>query len=171
MSILKWGKKREAVRKAEGFLTECCQTLGLGEKILTKSGQNWVGRRKWGDDPFEIRRLVCYAALTARGNEVGAGHFPPRLEKDHEAYSNTHFDDLSLEDVTRQKLAHFFVKLRDVEARGVHRMVIEQVERALIGECLKWAGGNQIKASRVLGINRNTLRKKMRKLGRTIRGT
>jgi DNA-binding protein Fis len=44
-------------------------------------------------------------------------------------------------------------------------MVIPEVERALILMVMKETQGNQIKTAKLLGINRNTLRSKIRKLG------
>jgi two-component system nitrogen regulation response regulator GlnG len=54
---------------------------------------------------------------------------------------------------------------RDRCPRGLYRHVIERVERPLLRHALEVAGGNQIKAARLLGINRNTLRKRLRALG------
>jgi Fis family transcriptional regulator len=48
---------------------------------------------------------------------------------------------------------------------GVYNAVIEEVERPLLKTVLARVNGNQTHAARVLGINRNTLRKKMRALG------
>jgi len=44
----------------------------------------------------------------------------------------------------------------------IHESVIGKVERALIGMVLEEERGNQVRAARRLGINRNTLRKKMK---------
>ena len=46
----------------------------------------------------------------------------------------------------------------------IHESVIGKVERALIGIVLEEENGNQVRASKKLGINRNTLRKKMKEL-------
>ena len=46
----------------------------------------------------------------------------------------------------------------------IHESVIGRVERALIGMLLEEERGNQVRAARRLGINRNTLRKKMKDL-------
>jgi DNA-binding protein Fis len=46
----------------------------------------------------------------------------------------------------------------------IHESVIGKVERALIGIVLEEERGNQVRASKKLGINRNTLRKKMKEL-------
>lgn len=73
--------------------------------------------------------------------------------------------NLSLEEVVSHKLEQFFAKLGDVEVSELHRMVIRQVERPLCLLALAAAKGNQLKAARLLGLHRNTLRKKIRELG------
>jgi len=50
-------------------------------------------------------------------------------------------------------------------ASGLHDRVLREVERPLITLSLLETKGNQIKAAEMLGINRNTLRKKIRELG------
>jgi two-component system nitrogen regulation response regulator GlnG len=56
--------------------------------------------------------------------------------------------------------------LRDTEAEGrLYRAILGRVERPLLRHALEMAGGNQLKAARLLGINRNTLRKRLRLLG------
>ena len=54
-------------------------------------------------------------------------------------------------------------------ADHIHESVIGKVERALIGMVLEEERGNQARAARRLGINRNTLRKKMKDLRITTR--
>lgn len=46
----------------------------------------------------------------------------------------------------------------------VYRSVLNEVERCLIEKALEQAGGNQLIAARILGLNRNTLRSKIKKL-------
>jgi DNA-binding protein Fis len=52
------------------------------------------------------------------------------------------------------------------EKKGVlYKTIIETVERPLIERALERTEGNQLKAARILGINRNTIRARIRKLG------
>jgi two-component system nitrogen regulation response regulator GlnG len=51
------------------------------------------------------------------------------------------------------------------ETGKLYRSVMARVERPLLQEALSLSGGNQLKAARLLGINRNTLRKRLRLLG------
>jgi two-component system nitrogen regulation response regulator GlnG len=49
-------------------------------------------------------------------------------------------------------------------ATGVHRAAMAILERPLLAHMLDLSGGNQLRAARVLGLNRNTLRKRCRAL-------
>jgi two-component system nitrogen regulation response regulator GlnG len=51
------------------------------------------------------------------------------------------------------------------ESGKLYRSVMARIERPLLRQALDLAGGNQLKAARLLGINRNTLRKRLRLLG------
>lgn len=60
---------------------------------------------------------------------------------------------------------YFMAHENALPAPGLYQRLLEQLERPLIDQTLRVTHGNQIKAAEVLGINRNTLRKKMRALG------
>ena len=52
------------------------------------------------------------------------------------------------------------------EKKGVlYKSVLEAIEKPLIEQTLERTEGNQLKAARILGINRNTMRAKIKKLG------
>ena len=48
---------------------------------------------------------------------------------------------------------------------ALHQFILDAVEKPLIEDVLRYTGGNQLKASRILGINRNTIRAKIKKFG------
>lgn len=52
------------------------------------------------------------------------------------------------------------------EKRGlVYKLILEAIEKPIIEKALDFTGGNQLKAAKLLGINRNTIRTKIKKLG------
>ena len=66
--------------------------------------------------------------------------------------------------VERQLKEYFAAHKDGLPSAGLYDRVLHEVERPLITLSLAATGGNQIKAAQVLGLNRNTLRKKIREL-------
>ena len=69
-----------------------------------------------------------------------------------------------ISDCIRKALDRYFKDLDGEKARAVYDMVIRNVERPLLEIVLDQAEGNQTVAATILGINRNTLRKKIQQL-------
>ena len=61
----------------------------------------------------------------------------------------------------RAALETYFRDLDGAAPHGVHQMVLDAVEKPLLAVVLAHAEGNQSKAAEWLGINRNTLRRKL----------
>ena len=71
-----------------------------------------------------------------------------------------------LSDCVERHLASYFKAHEPLlPAGGLYGRILCEVEKPLIECCLRATGGNQIKAAALLGLNRNTLRKKIRELG------
>ncbi len=70
---------------------------------------------------------------------------------------------VSLEKLVKSKLEVLFQQQKEaqVELSGLYNIVLEQVEKPLIELSLKAFNGNQVKTAIMLGINRNTLKKKI----------
>lgn len=66
-----------------------------------------------------------------------------------------------IEDSVRATLEQYFKDLRGADPQGVHQMVMNAVEKPLLEVVMQHANGNQSKAAEWLGINRNTLRRKL----------
>lgn len=66
-----------------------------------------------------------------------------------------------LEDCVRASLETYFRDLDGTEPTGVYGMVMRSTERPLLEVVMAHAGGNQSRAAQWLGLNRNTLRKKL----------
>lgn len=62
----------------------------------------------------------------------------------------------------RQAMQQYFLDLDGETPQPIYEMVLAQVEKPLIEVVLAHAQGNQTRAAELLGLNRNTLRKKMK---------
>ena len=61
----------------------------------------------------------------------------------------------------KKTMEHYFAQLNGHDTTGLHAMVISEVEKPLIEAALEYCGHNQTKASKILGLSRSTLRKKL----------
>ncbi|RMG04651.1 MAG: response regulator [Nitrospirae bacterium] len=73
------------------------------------------------------------------------------------------FYQCNMEDFLRGKLEVYMPQINRIGGIALYDTVISEVERALIKLALETTGGNRLKASALLGINRNTLRAKLNK--------
>jgi Fis family transcriptional regulator, factor for inversion stimulation protein len=66
-----------------------------------------------------------------------------------------------LADCVKKSLDEYFTHLDGQPPHAIYDMVLGSIEKPMLEYILNKVGGNQSKAAEVLGINRNTLRKKM----------
>ena len=66
-----------------------------------------------------------------------------------------------IEDCIRESLEQYFRDLKGAEPDAVHEMIIRAVEKPMLEVVMAHAEGNQCRAADWLGINRNTLRRKL----------
>ena len=70
-----------------------------------------------------------------------------------------------LSEAVKYSVAHYFDQLNGEEVTGIYEMVIKETERPLLEITMEQARGNQTRAAKILGINRNTLKKKLASYG------
>ncbi|HLT25090.1 MAG TPA: helix-turn-helix domain-containing protein [Zeimonas sp.] len=70
-----------------------------------------------------------------------------------------------LDDAVVRSLERYFDDLEGTPPSSIYEMVIQAVERPMLEVVMREAHGNQLRASEMLGINRNTLRKKLQQHG------
>lgn len=87
-------------------------------------------------------------------------HPKPRAAAD---FSGTH--ELPLRSHAERALTDYFSSLNGTRPAHLYDMVIREIEEPLFRTVLDYAHGNQSQAAGILGINRGTLRKKLREFG------
>lgn len=80
--------------------------------------------------------------------------------KEEEYTDNRSFSETIADHLRQYFDAHGY----DLPSTGLYDRIIGEVERCLITETLSAVGGNQLRAAELLGINRNTLRTKIKTL-------
>ena len=81
------------------------------------------------------------------------------VEVDHE---------LHLSQLLEKKFASFVKKIKHSNNTGLYALLISEIEKPIFSLALQETNGNQVKAARLLGVNRNTIRKKMREFKITV---
>jgi Fis family transcriptional regulator len=64
-----------------------------------------------------------------------------------------------------EALQEYFSNLNGHKPSGIYNLVLQEIEIPLLKQILKYTGGNQSRAAILLGINRGTLRKKLKTYG------
>ena len=71
-------------------------------------------------------------------------------------------DDRTLAQCVEAALEKYFIHLEGQDPTGLYQMVLGEMEKPLLETVMRQAGGNQTRAAEILGINRGTLRKKLK---------
>jgi len=71
----------------------------------------------------------------------------------------------TLRDCVESTLSNYFAQLDGAPVTDVYQLVLTEVEAPLLEQVLKYTRNNQTKASELLGLNRGTLRKKLKQYG------
>lgn len=116
--------------------------------------------------------------LQSQNNKQQDEQEPQRFEKEHKdrtvvelaLKSESKFDlhaqqNTSIKEAVSKNLEQYFLDLGDQSPNQLYQLVINEVEPALLKTVLEYTRGNQSKAAQVLGLNRGTLRKKLKQYG------
>ncbi len=158
-------RKADLPALVQHFLAAAAET-GLESKALDSAALELLMAHNWPGNVRElenvVRRLAALYAQPVIGADVVARELGEDAAADGPAGAA---EDESLSDaVTRHLRAYFAAHTDDLPPPGLHGRVLREVERPLFTLALLATRGNQIKAAAMLGLNRNTLRKKIREL-------
>jgi two-component system nitrogen regulation response regulator GlnG len=141
------------------FLAKAHEDYGTAATGLTKEAMTLLCNFAWPGNVRELENIIQRAALLSPDALLNAADFPS-LAVGHVSSGN----NASLEGLINQKLQSALAQIDLQDMNNLYDMVLHQMERPLINIVLEKTRGNQVKAAEVLGINRNTLRKKIQML-------
>jgi len=141
----------------EFFLDKVNREMGTKVAALSPDARDLLVRHNWPGNVRELENTLVRAAVLASGTTLMSRDLALATQEPAPAV----YGDLSLEDIVRLKLKEYFRQAGDVEPSDLYALIIERIERPLIELTLERTGGNQLQAAAILGINRNTLRKKI----------
>ncbi len=144
---------------ADYFLGKAHQDYATPANGLTKEAMDLLCSYDWPGNVRELENSIQRAALLSPDVLLNATDFPG-LTSGQASHSN----GTSLEALITQKLQSSLAQIDLQDMDNLYEMVLHQMERPLINMVLEKTRGNQVKAAEVLGINRNTLRKKIQTL-------
>jgi two-component system nitrogen regulation response regulator GlnG len=149
---------------ANYFLIKASTNLGLPKKGLTKQAMKLLKKSSWFGNAAELQKVLLNAILNFDDNILDAHHLQLKIDGNWHPHTDKHLEQIALEDLVEKKLKQFMDRLGRYEVENLHGTILERIERPLIKLVMKKSNNNQLKASRILGINRNTLRSKLQKL-------
>ncbi|MEQ9144726.1 MAG: nitrogen regulation protein NR(I) [Parvibaculaceae bacterium] len=147
------------------FLT-LAQEEGLPAKTVDAEGMDFLKRYRWPGNVRELENLVRRLAALYTEDSLGVSVLKAELaEPAFGPAPSSEAEDEGLGDMVERALSREFASYGDqLPPEGLYERVLKEVEKPLFTICLAATRGNQIKAAQLLGINRNTLRKKIREL-------
>ena len=86
-------------------------------------------------------------------------------ENQHSKFGHSIEGGNTLRDEVEKALGNYFAQLDGTPVTDVYQLVLSEVEAPLLEQVLKYTRNNQTKASVLLGLNRGTLRKKLKQYG------
>ncbi len=146
------------------FLQKTCSELDIPMKKVEPILLSRLSNYGWPGNVRELENSIKRAVILSSDPLLTIDDFPI-LISGHSGGGQDSFDELSLEALVDRRLRISFANVEKLESGDVYSMVMEQVERPLISFLLEKTRWNQVRAASILGINRNTLRKKITELG------
>jgi two-component system nitrogen regulation response regulator GlnG len=150
---------RHFLRKAE--------EEGLPPKHLDYDALDLLKHHRWPGNVRELENLIRRLAVLHAGETIPVSAVAAELIEPVRGRDDDRDEEpATLSAAVERHLSDYFLAQGDkLPPPGLYDRVLQEIERPLLSICLAATRGNQIRAAHLLGLNRNTLRKKIRDLG------
>jgi two-component system nitrogen regulation response regulator GlnG len=149
---------------AERWVGHYAGEVGRSRVTLSTRAQARLARYPWPGNVGELKSICRRLVIAVERSRIEAGDVDEALPVVAERVP---LEDMAFEDMVKSKLAGLMARLDGYPVHDLYEKVLARVERPLFDLVLERTGGNQVKAAELLGMNRNTLRKKLDALGMT----
>lgn len=147
-------RKNEIIPLAKRYIKAAASEIRTEDKTLSKEAEKYLLGYDWPGDEKELEITIKRACILSDNPELQLKDF-----------DSSQRQIKSIGKFMEEKLSGFMQSIKRFDSFNLYNMVIPEVEKSLIMMVLKETRGNQFKAAKLLGINRNTLRSKIKKLG------
>jgi len=142
------------------FLDKINRELGTRVQGISREALAKLVEHSWPGNVRQLENALVRAAVLAPGPML----MPDDLVLEEPRQAPKMAEAVSLETAVRHTVDALLNATPDPGPRNLYAWVLERVERPLIELVLERTGGNQLRAAALLGINRNTLHKKLTEL-------
>lgn len=146
---------------------------GLDAKRFDKAALDLLKTYPWPGNVRELENVIRRILALYPQDEIAADIVEYELRAESvdsaTAPASGFSGSISISQSVEENMRRYFAEFgEDLPPPGLYQRVLEEMEHPLILAALTATRGNQIKAAELLGLNRNTLRKKIRELGVTV---
>jgi len=158
-------RKEDLADLTRHFLNQA-QTDGLPAKSIDTAAIERLKRHHWPGNVRELENLVRRLVALYTQDTISVDLVEAELSTTMTAgYDEGEQQNLNVSQSLELYLADYFAGFgEEMPPAGLYQRILRMVEPPLITAALTATRGNQIRASELLGLNRNTLRKKIRDL-------
>jgi len=152
-------RRRDIPLLVEHFLAK--HGPDLGERGVAPEALDRLVGHDWPGNVRELENVVQRAIVMASNGVIAPEHLPIGPVSAAASVAV----DATLEEIIERKLVECVRGLREHANANLYELMMGLVEKPLLRAVLRETGGNQVRAAHILGINRNTLRKKLTEHG------
>jgi DNA-binding NtrC family response regulator len=144
-------RKEDILPLAQYFLGEVMKKFETGPKEFSRDAKDFLLKYEWPGNNRELENIIKRAAVLTQAPVI---HKKDLCLDDVGSYS--------IQEFLKEKLKRYLNEMTNLDNCNLHTTVMSEVEKSLINIIIQETRGNQLKAAKTLGINRNTLRSKIK---------